>query len=176
MIIDHEVIRGCINNDRLCQHRLYKMLHGFMLGIAFKYTNDRDTAVDYMNAGFYKLLRKVHLYDFKTPFDAWARVLIKNTIIDEIRKESRYNEYTDNTLIIPDESVDNEAIKKLDYDSLKIRLNILPKVTKRIIVMQILEGFTHKQISKILGISESASKWHLVKGKNMLREGFYMSY
>ena len=83
-----------------------------MLGIAFKYTNDRDTAVDYMNAGFYKLLRKVHLYDFKTPFDAWARVLIKNTIIDEIRKESRYNEYTDNTLIIPDESVDNEAIKK----------------------------------------------------------------
>ena len=191
MIIDHEVIRGCINNDRLCQHILYKKLHGFMLGIAFKYTNDRDTAVDYMNAGFYKLLRKVHLYDFKTPFDVWARVLIKNTIIDEMRKEIKHKHLVKVETVygmIGDSDMEYEyqkditdieenlAVKKLEMADLNKKLDILPSLTKRVVIMQIIEGFTHKQISKLLGITESLSKWHLVKGKNMLREEFYMSF
>jgi RNA polymerase sigma-70 factor (ECF subfamily) len=146
-----------------------------MLGIAFKYTKDRDTAVDYMNLGFYKVLRKIDLYDFKTPFDVWARVLIKNTIIDEIRKQAKHKLNTDK-IDVAEESIENEAIKKLDYECLDRVLDVLPQITKRIVVMQVLDGFTHKEISKELGISESASKWHLVRGKAMLREGFYMSF
>lgn len=170
MEIDKELIIGCINNNRLSQHKLYKVLHGFMLGIAFKYTNDRDTAVNYMNIGFYKLITKLHIYDFKTPFSAWARVLIKNAIIDETRREARYKVKDDLFVRHMDDSIDNLAIKKLDYEGLDKKLDVLGRVTKRVVIMQIIEGFTHKQIAKLLGISESLSKWHLVKGKNILRK------
>ena len=194
MVIDKDMLIGCINNDRLSQHKLYKRLHGFMLQIAFKYSNDRDKAVDYMNLGFYKLLRKIHLYDFKTPFDSWARVIIKNTIIDEYRKEIKYkNTYSLDEVdcFIGDDmeqdtfefsasrqnydTDENLADKKFSMERVEYMLRNLGEKTREVIKMQILDGFTHEQIAKILGISVSASKWHLVQGKNYLRNNLVVS-
>ena len=193
MEIDKDILVGCINNDRLSQHKLYKKLHGFMLQIAFKYSNDRDKAVDYMNVGFYKLLRKIHLYDFKTPFDSWARVIIKNAIIDEYRKEIKHKnvcsldkvnyfigdgmeqeaiEYTTKDFY---KSTENLAENKFSMERVEYMLRNLGDKTREVIKMQILEGFTHEQIAKILGISVSASKWHLVQGKNYLRNNLVVS-
>jgi RNA polymerase sigma-70 factor (ECF subfamily) len=177
MEVDNKIIEGCISGDRLSQHQLYKQLHGMMIRIAFQHTNDRDTAVDYMNVGFCTLLNKVHKYDFKTPFKAWVKVIIKNRIIDEYRKERKHGVMfgVEDIREFTSGSIENEYDYKSSMERVEFLLRGLKEKTKEVIKMQIIEGFTHREIAKMLGISESASKWHLVEGKKYLQKVLVVS-
>jgi RNA polymerase sigma-70 factor (ECF subfamily) len=64
----------------------------------------------------------------------------------------------------------SDAIEKLSSGDVFKMLQSLPDVTREVMNMQVIEGYTHKEISKALDISESASKWHLVKAKSLLKE------
>jgi RNA polymerase sigma-70 factor (ECF subfamily) len=66
--------------------------------------------------------------------------------------------------------VANEAEANLRTKDLLRMVQILPPVTREVLNLQVLEGYTHKEIALMLNISESASKWHLVKAKSILKE------
>jgi RNA polymerase sigma-70 factor (ECF subfamily) len=176
MYVDKEIITGCLNNNQLAQHKLYKLIYGTMMKVCYRYTNNRDDAVDLLNIGFLKVLNKLSKYDDTYPFDVWVRKLLTNTIIDEFRKNKSYKSKVlfaeDSTLstVNKDVYVNNDAIEKLSSADVFKMMQNLPDVTREVLNMQVIEGYTHKEISKALDISESASKWHLVKAKSLLKE------
>ena len=171
MEIDLELIRGSQKGDPVQQEALYKSLYPWMLHLAFNYTQDRDLAVDLMNQGFYKLITKLSVYREETPFYSWAKVVVKNAIIDEVRKNQRYSSRVDRVAEphLTEETVENCSVLKLENDWVDALIDRLPRVTALVIRMQVLEGYTHREIASLLKISESASKWHLSKGKSLLR-------
>jgi RNA polymerase sigma-70 factor (ECF subfamily) len=45
----------------------------------------------------------------------------------------------------------------------------LPFATQTVFNLSVLDGFTHKEISEQLNISEGTSRWHLTEAKKKLR-------
>ena len=58
----------------------------------------------------------------------------------------------------------------LYYDQLLALIQSLPSSTRNVFNMYVLDGYPHKEIAEILGISEGTSKWHLSEGRRLLRE------
>jgi len=74
----HELIKGCVKQDRKCQKMLYKAFYGFAMGICLRYTNDRDEASGVLNQGFFKVFTHIDSFDTARPFKAWLGRIMMN--------------------------------------------------------------------------------------------------
>src|ERR1700712_1527551 len=90
----HELIRGCIKQDRKCQKMLYKAFYGFSMGICLRYAGNRDEAAEVMNQGFFKVFTHLERFDSSRSFKAWLGKIMTNTSIDFYRANLKMA-YTD---------------------------------------------------------------------------------
>ena len=64
----------------------------------------------------------------------------------------------------------NEAESNFGYESLLKLIKELPDVSQKVFNLYVIEGYNHKEIGDLLGISEGTSKWHLSTARKVLRE------
>ena len=83
------IIKGCIQNERKAQEKLFAMFYGKMLSVCLRYTIDHDSAQEILQNGFIKVFEKIESFDFKGSFEGWLRRIIANTAIDSIRKNKK---------------------------------------------------------------------------------------
>ena len=97
-----------------------------------------------------------------------------NAVIDEYRKEKKWRELTvfaeDIERSYPSEPIDwNEADQRLDVQHLEALLQRLPPMTQKVFNLFALDGFSHHEISELLGMSEGTSKWHVSSARAQLQ-------
>jgi len=46
----------------------------------------------------------------------------------------------------------------------------LPVISGRVFNLYVIDGYNHKEIGELLGMSEGTSKWHLSTARKLLRE------
>lgn len=96
------------------------------------------------------------------------RKIIFHAVSDYVKQNNRYSEKV--ILVEKDEVVHKDHADKLYYDQLLQLVQLLPDATRTVFNMYVMEGFTHKEIGNLLGISEGTSKWHLSEGRKLLKE------
>ena len=173
MNIELELITSCLNKERKAQFELYKQSYGFMMSICRRYANSNYEADDLLNLGFMKVLTNLDKYQLKIPFAVWMRKIMINTIIDEYRKNIKHNEnisyveeHLDSTM-----SFDiNEAMSTLNLEEIQKCIDLLPPVSGKVFNLFIIDGFSHKEISEMLKMSEGTSKWHVNFSRQRLQE------
>ena len=127
-----------------------------------------------MNRGFMKILDNLNKYNPQTPFEAWIRRIMINVLIDDFRKNRKVKElieYTDFSESYRSETpVDyNEAEKQFDAEQLEAFIQALPTMSQKTFNLFAIDGYTHKEIASLLGISEGTSKWHVSFARSQLR-------
>ena len=175
MNIEQELIRQCIDKERKAQFALYKQLYSFLMSICIRYCNNREDAQSLLNLGYLKLLNNLEKYRQESPFGLWTRRLMINTIIDEYRKNKKekelleYHDFTDRS---DDESLTevNDAVKRMDVQEIQNHIDKLPNVSKKVFNLFVVDGYGHKEIAEMLGITEGTSKWHLNNAREKLKE------
>jgi len=125
-------------------------------------------AEEVLNNGFLRAFQKVAQYNFQGSFEGWLRKIVFHAVADYVKQHARYN--SNIVLVEKDEYVHKDHADKLYYDQLLKLVQALPDATRTVFNMYVMEGFTHKEIGKILGISEGTSKWHLSEGRRVLKE------
>ncbi len=133
-----------------------------------RYIDDEMQAEEVMNNGYLRAFQKLNQYNFQGSFEGWLRKIIFHAVSDYVKQNSRYDEKT--VLIEKDELVHKDHADKLYYDQLLKLVQALPDATRAVFNMYVMEGFTHKEIANLLGISEGTSKWHLSEGRKQLKE------
>jgi RNA polymerase sigma factor (sigma-70 family) len=173
MNIQPQLIALCIKKDRKAEYELYKNTYSYLMSICLRYTHDRDTASECLNVGFLKILTNLEKYNLAIPFKVWIRKIMVNTLIDEYRKHKRekarvtyVEEYYDSS----DFSEANQALSKIDCQQIYELINLLPEATKQVFNLFVIDGYAHKEIGDMLGISEGTSKWHLNAARQKLKE------
>ncbi len=170
-----DIILGCINQQRRAQNTLYNQFHSVLLSVCYRYVRSEDEAVALMNLGFLKILNNMERYNTELSFVAWAKRIVINTIIDEFRKNKnhreqiKYQEFED----FHDYAglVDfNFADKNIDAEQIHGFINQLPNISKQVFNLSVIDGYTHIEIGKMLGIAEGTSKWHLSFARKFLIE------
>ncbi|MBS1525673.1 MAG: sigma-70 family RNA polymerase sigma factor [Bacteroidetes bacterium] len=165
----HQLIRGCIKQDKSCQKVLYKAYYSFAMGICLRYANNREEAAEVMNQGFYKVFTKIETYDITRPFKAWLGRIMTNVSIDYYRANLKMA-YTEDLEKAEHVSDGDFTDKKLHYEDLLRMVQQLPTAYRTVFNLFAIEGYSHEEIGDMLGVSPGTSKSNLHKARQKLKQ------
>ena len=109
------------------------------------------------------------------PFEAWIRRVMINVIIDEFRKDRKvkelmeYRDFSDNTHEAIGQMDFNKADQQFDAEQLEALIRKLPPVSQKVFNLSAIDGYSHMEISEMLGMSVGTSKWHLSSSRKKLQ-------
>lgn len=167
----HELIKGCNQNNRAAQEGLYKYFYADMFCICQRYTpDDPHDALSILNDAFLKVFRSISKYKEELgSFKSWLKTIVINTAIDHVRMSKK-----DIRIIHIDQVQEQgEDDFNLHYgwkeEEIMEHFKLLPAVTRLVINLFAFDGYSHKDISEHLDISENTSRWHLAEGRKRLK-------
>ena len=168
MISEAEIISGCIKGDKKAQKALYDKYSAKMLGVCIRYFRSVDEAEDALQEGFIRVFKNIDKFRNEGSFDGWIRRIIVNTALNFYKSNLKHYYAVDYAEI--EESLEDD---KLNFDNLSVEyllkmIQLLPEGYRLIFNMYEIEGYTHKEISEMLGISINTSKSQLMKSKKLL--------
>lgn len=173
--ISAELLKACVRDDRKAIKVLYEHCFRVFMPVCYRYHNNEEDARSSLNIGFMKILKGLETIEGELNFAAWSKRIIVNTLIDEYRKKKNYSSKvnsreTERELDIESEPQDNEAESNFGYENLLKLIQELPEISKNVFNLYVIEGYNHKEIGEMLGMSEGTSKWHLSTARKILRE------
>ena len=173
MEIQQELIDRCLKGDRKAENELYKVLYSFLMSICRRYIRQDEKAREMLNIGFCKILMNIEKYRPVAPFHYWARKIVVNVLINEHKKDKlHYGNHNYVESYHDDErySEINNALDKFDVSRIAMYVDKLPPASRQVFNLFIIDGFAHAEISRLLGISEGTSKWHLNAAREKLKD------
>jgi RNA polymerase sigma-70 factor (ECF subfamily) len=163
---DQKLIEECLRSNSLAQEKLFKKYYGIMLGICLRYTNNRNEAKEVLQEGYIKIFNHLQSFKFEGSLPGWMKKIMVNTAIDKYRK--RITEPI--SFDLPENaSSEDDVMSRFNKNDLMDCINMLPAGYKAVFNMFVIEGYTHKEISEKLGITEGTSKSQLAKAKTYLK-------
>ncbi len=169
MIGDDKIIEGCKKGKKSAQNRLYEKYSPVMLGVCLRYCSNMADAEDVLQEGFIKVFTYIKNFRGDGSFEGWVRRIMVNTAITHIKKNVKYS-YEDIENISSDYQEDEEIAYSPVNPEIMIKvLQSLPAGYRSVVNLYIFEGYSHKEIGGIMGISESTSKSQLSKAKKFIR-------
>lgn len=162
----NKLILRCARNDRDAQKEIYQLFAGKLFSICLKYSKNKQEAQDNFQDGFVTIFNKIDTYNFKGSFEGWLKRVMINTILLKYRKKSVLNIVTEE---IPDEVVVDVDDDEISLDFLLDLIKGLPERYRMVFNLYVLDGFSHKEIAKMLKIAEGTSKSNLARARMILK-------
>ena len=169
-LINQELLEGCINGDKYCQRTLYEHFAPKMFGICLRYASDFHSAEDILQEGFIKVFSKLHTYRYKGELQAWIKRIFINAAIEYYRKSMKFNHFTNIQEAATIASVSDSVSQYLAQQDLLKMIQSLPIGYRTVFNLYAIEGYSHKEISKMLNIKEGTSKSQLARGRLALQK------
>ena len=169
-------IRGCALNNRQSQKKIYNSFYGYAMAICDRYADNQDDAVEILNDGFLKVFKEIHRYkpayaNEVGSFTGWLRKIMTCTAIDHFRKNKKHKLVGELDAATYHISANNEgALDRVSYhEILKFIQNLSPGY-RVVLNLFIVEGYSHEDIARQLGISVGTSKSNLAKARKQLQK------
>lgn len=168
-----QIISNAIKEDRKSQQQLYTYCFTNLSTAVALYSKDLSETEWVFNIGMLKVFKNLENYTKGTNFLGWARTILVRTAIDVYRQQKKQNQ----TLVPLDinESSDsaqevNMALNALRTEDIIKLIQRLPDNERIIFTMFEIEGYSHMDIEKTIGIKKNTSKWLLSKARKTLKE------
>lgn len=168
IIAEDDLIAGCIRGDRKMQHELYHRFGPKMFGVCLRYAGNTDEAEDVLQEGFIKIFKKIDSFRSEGSFEGWIRRIFVNTAIEHFRRKTYLQPISEKEEV----TVEGHYLSVLDDLAEKDIIRLVQQLSpgyRTVFNMYVVEGYTHKQIGDILGISEGTSKSQLSRAKTILQ-------
>ncbi len=168
---DIRLIEEFKKGDGAAFEKLYTKYASKMKAVAYRYVGDSAKAEDILHDVFIKVFQKISSLTNTLVFEAWLRRVVINESIDFLKREKKIS-----TAIIESRQLNfNSESDKKNYESISQKqlldaLNDLSPGYKTIFNMYVVDGYQHKEIAQMLGISEGTSKSQLSKAKEYLKK------
>lgn len=146
------------------------------MSICDRYTSREEDASEILNDGFLKIFKEIHHFkpaytDVVSSFKGWLRKIMVYTAIDHFRKNNKHQNISElDTAIIHLPAESETAVDKISYDEIIRFIQDLSPAYRTVLNLFVVEGFSHEEISKQLGISVGTSKSNLAKARKQLQK------
>ncbi len=168
------LIDRCIDGDRAAQRKMYELLAPRYFPVCIRYVGDRTVAEDILQEGFVALFTKLGSYSGTGSFDGWARRIFINASLMYLRKNDALKMSDDIELARGLKVNEETAIEKLSYKEIMALMKEMPPGFRTVFNLYVMEGFSHREIAQMLGITESTSRTQLSRGRIWLQERIRM--
>ena len=168
-IPEDELVQGCIDGGRKYQKLLYERYYGSMMVVCMRYTNDREEARDVLHEAFIKVFRNLKKFSRGTNLGAWIRRIMVNTAIDHYRKSAKRPALVEINQAVHEVDV-HDVVAEMGANEILGLVQRLSPAYRTVFNLYVIEGYSHKEIGKLLGISEGTSKSNLAKARAKLQK------
>jgi len=171
--IDENIIKSCIQQQRVAQNKLYTMLLPYLRAVAYRYLKDTSYTKDVLQEGFIKIFKNLNTYDSnKAPLKQWAtRIIINialnfnNRIIGAPKMDITSADI--NAFSTP------KALRNMSNEHLLHVLKQMPENYFRVFNLHIIDGYNHQEIGDLLKISPELSRKRLFRARTWLKKTFH---
>ena len=163
------LIKGCLAKDRNSQNALYQLFCKKMFGVCVRYAKNKEEAEDLLQDGFVKVFTKIDQFKNQGSFEGWIRRIIVNTILEKFRQNNHLYAIV-NIDDINEPIATEDGFEQLAANDLLKLIQMLSPGYKMVFNLYAIEGYTHKEIADMMGISEGTSKSQLSRARTMLQE------
>ncbi|HYW93994.1 MAG TPA: RNA polymerase sigma factor [Bacteroidales bacterium] len=173
--IPDTIIEGCRKGDSKNQERLYRLVAPVMYGLCLRYAGDEGNAMDIMQDGFIKVFRKIGQFSGKGSMEGWIRRIMINTALERYRGRVIMEPIDDKAGLQEDFSGE-DTIDTITAGEITALISSLTPKYRMVFNLYAIEGYSHKEISQMLGISEGTSKSNLSRARTVLQEKMKVLY
>jgi RNA polymerase sigma-70 factor (ECF subfamily) len=169
LMSEHDLVKLCLKGDIRAQRHLYVLYAPRLKAICLRYASGKEEAEDMLQEAFVRIFSKLSQFKQDGPLGAWIRRVTVNTAAEIYRRDKKLRWHVDvedyaQQVVEPD-----DILATLEAESLVQKINCLPDGYRVVFNMFAIEGFTHKEIGDILGITESTSKSQYSRARQALR-------
>ena len=158
------------HNDAKSKDLIYRHFAPKMYGICLRFAGNEMEADDILQEGFIKVLTKLKDFRNEGSFEGWIRRTIINTAINYYRRNIRNAKFQDIDECEVPEVGEESIVDKLSKEELIKLIQELPNGYRTVFNLNVIEGYTHKEIGKMLNISDNTSKSQLTRARSILQK------
>lgn len=162
-----ELIQKCKRQDAKAQGELYNRYNRVLFAICLRYSPNYIEAEDNLQDAFITIFKKVEQYNGKGSFEGWMKRVTVNTVLQKYRKQRTFE-------IVDEAQIEDEV--EVEIESGEIPLDFLLKIVQElpdryrlVFTMYVMDGYQHKEIGDLLGISDGTSKSNLARARMILK-------
>lgn len=165
-----DIVEKCKANDRNAQLTLYRNYCDGMYAVAMRFVKNTDDAEDVLQEAFIKAFQKIHQFEGEVTFGAWLKRIVINKSIDFLKgKKDRKVPLEEQYLQVVDD--DNWNVPaSISLEEVRGAIEKLPDKYRYVVLMFLVEGFDHQEISQVLNLTETACRTRLLRGKGLVKE------
>jgi RNA polymerase sigma-70 factor (ECF subfamily) len=167
---EEELINQCLENNAQAQEDFYRRYAPKMYGVCLRFAKNKMEADDILQEGFIKVFVNLKSFRNEGSLEGWVRRTIVNTAINYYKKNAKYMKDTGIEQAETMQNLDSTILDKISVESLLKLIRELPSGYRMVFNLNVIEGYTHKEISEILEISENTSKSQLSRARQTLQK------
>jgi len=161
-----QLISECKKQNATAQEALYRKYSRVLFGICLKYSPNRTEAEDNLQDSFITIFSRIEQYQGKGSFEGWIKRVTVNTVLQKYRKKKIFD-------ITDDQQIEAEEVvvetREVPLDFLLEIIQQLPDRYRLVFNLYVLDGYAHKEIAEMLGISDGTSKSNLARARMILK-------
>ncbi len=152
--------------DQRAMSQLYQMYVRELSSVCYRYVPSKADAKDVLQNSFVKIFTAIPTIDYRGEerFRGWMKKVVVNEALGFLRERKRllFVEQDAEAMQISD---DEPQTRNISDDELHRLISELPDGYRTVVNLHVFEGFPHKEIAALLGItvSTSTSQFHFVK-------------
>ena len=165
---ERQLVKDCLRGKPEAQRQLYEEYAKTMLGVCYRYTKSLEDAEDVLQDGFVKVFLGIGQYKFEGELGAWIHRIMVNTALNFLKRSRKYREemfFTEQPL---HPVTDSNPVISLETKELADMIRQLPPGYQAIFNLHGVEGYTHVEIGKMLGISDGTSRSQYARARALL--------
>ena len=169
--VDEALLAACRRGESAAQHRLYQKLSYLLMGVCLRYCPNRAEAEDALQNTFVKIFTRLDQFRGQGPFEAWARRIAVTTSLHALEQHRLRHPAPSLDLdgaATEQPSTGPSALDNLATADLLALLATLPPGYRAVLNLYAVEGYSHQEIGKLLGIAEGTSKSQLARARRLL--------
>lgn len=167
---EEELISGCRNGDRAAQKELFELFSPRMYAVCLRYAGNADDAKDLLQEGFITVFTRLDSYSGNGSFEGWMRKIFVNTALMHLRRNDALKLSEDITEARTLSDPEPAPLERIGYHQLMKLIASLPPDARTVFNLHVVEGYSHKEIADMLGITEVTSRSRLQRARVQLQE------
>ena len=168
MFSEKELINRCAKGERAAQRELYNRYCRRLMVVCLRYAKSSPEAEDILQEGFIKIFNSLKTFRFESKLDTWMTRIVINTALNHQRQKLYLLPMVDveEAGLHEDETV---SLSDFHLSELIAMVQTLPDGCRVVFNLFAIEGYGHKEIGGMLGISEGTSKSQYKRARSLLR-------
>ena len=166
--IHADIVEQCKAGDRSAQYLLFGLYKKAMYNVALRIVNDADDAEDVLQEAFISAFQNLGSFESRSTFGAWLKRIVVNKALSMLKSRKEFVESLHEGFDLEEETEAGFDEVEFKVEKVKKAISLLPDGFRSVLTLYLFEGYDHKDIADILGITVSTSKTQYLRAKNKL--------